>query len=49
MEDNDGPYNVAPVECPLCTHRWVGIWPVGMDEIDCPHCENMVEPIILEQ
>jgi hypothetical protein len=41
-------WNAASVECPICTHKWVAIWPVGTERIECPNCEIMSEPIIRE-
>lgn len=50
MSDQEytGKWLTAAVECPLCTHRWVAVWPVITTELECPNCENLSEPIIRE-
>lgn len=47
-DEYTGPWQAAPVECPICTHQWVAVWPVITDELECPHCGNISEPIIRE-
>ena len=39
-------WQTASVECPLCTTRWIAVWPVATINIECPNCANMIEPII---
>lgn len=41
-------FNAALVECAICTHKWAAVWPVGTEELECPHCSYSSEPIILE-
>lgn len=45
---DDTKYQAAPVECPLCTHKWVAVWPIGTEKLECPNCSNLSEPIIHE-
>ena len=35
-------YFVARVECALCTHQWVGVFPYSADEgeLECPNCHD---------
>ncbi len=35
----------GPVQCPLCAHEWVSVRPATTERLECPNCENMVEPI----
>lgn len=28
------------VECLTCGHKWIGVWPLGADELECPKCEG---------
>lgn len=44
----EGQWQTAYVECPLCTRRWIPVWPVGTEELECPTCSNMIEPIIID-
>lgn len=32
------------VKCDLCTHMWVAVYRVELDDkkLECPNCENMV-------
>jgi transposase-like protein len=41
-------WEVAKVECPLCTQEWIAVYPSGVEKLECPHCQNTIEPIILE-
>ena len=36
------------VECDVCTHRWVAVYPADRDTLECPNCENMVGFEIVE-
>lgn len=44
---DEGKWQTASVECPLCARRWVPVWPVDIHKLECPTCENMIEPIII--
>jgi len=48
MEEDNGKWNAAAVECPLCTRKWGAVWPVEAIELECPGCSNMIEPIIIQ-
>jgi hypothetical protein len=38
----DGEKSVSKsVECEICTHEWVAVYPFGCKELECPNCENM--------
>jgi hypothetical protein len=39
-------WDAAPVECPICTHEWVAVYPLGTDELECPNCSISSEPIV---
>jgi hypothetical protein len=41
-------WHAASVECAICTHKWVAVWPVGTDKLECPNCSNLSDPIIHE-
>ncbi len=27
--------------CMACSHEWMGVWPVGVTEMECPECKSM--------
>lgn len=41
-------WNSSHVECPLCAKRWVAVYEDGTQELECPNCGNMIDPIIIE-
>lgn len=47
-EDKDK-WHAAVVECPLCTEQWIAVWPEAAIELECPNCQNLSQPIIIEQ
>ena len=32
----------SEVECDLCGHHWIAVFPAECDRLECPNCENMV-------
>jgi hypothetical protein len=34
-------WQAAPVTCELCEHRWVAVFPIECDELECPGCGHM--------
>jgi len=30
------------VKCDLCSNTWVAVRPTGIEKLECPNCENMV-------
>lgn len=28
----------GPCECLDCGNKWVGVWPLGADDLECPNC-----------
>lgn len=39
----------AHVECLICTHRWVAVYPLGLTRLQCPNCNNFSEVEIIQQ
>lgn len=39
-------YHSELVECQICTHEWVAVWPEEADKLECPNCGYLSEPII---
>jgi len=30
------------VQCDLCSHIWIAVYPLNIDKLECPNCHNMV-------
>jgi len=30
------------IQCDLCSHKWVAVYPAELDRIECSNCSNMV-------
>ena len=37
----------SKVECDICTHEWIAVFPAECEKLECPNCHNMVEYEIL--
>ena len=35
------PHVCGTAFCMLCLHRWQGVWPIGVTELECPKCHAM--------
>lgn len=42
LEEQKASWNAEHVQCDLCSHKWVGVYPEDLDRIECPNCNNMV-------
>lgn len=38
---DDKPHATGECVCLGCRHEWVGVWPVGTTELECPECQLM--------
>ena len=36
-------WSVGLVECDICTHRWVGVRPANLTQLECPNCRQMAQ------
>ena len=41
-EDDGNGWDAAYVECCICTHRWVSVYPAGTEKLRCPNCNLIV-------
>ena len=41
MEEEKG-WIGSIVQCDLCIHKWVAVYHIDIDKIECPNCGNMV-------
>ncbi len=32
------PYLHGHAECLNCDHKWIAVWPLGADALECPQC-----------
>jgi DNA-directed RNA polymerase subunit RPC12/RpoP len=35
------PHVAGEAYCMACDHRWTGVWPMGVTELECPNCKSM--------
>lgn len=42
LEDNEKKWTSNQIKCDLCSHKWTAVYPVELDRIECPNCNNMV-------
>ena len=42
LEDNKLGWTSDNVECDLCGHKWVAVYPIELDRLECSNCNNMV-------
>jgi hypothetical protein len=40
---NYHPHEVSKVECSVCKHSWVAVRQKGLQKLECPNCELMVD------
>jgi hypothetical protein len=34
------PHAHGPAACDDCGHRWVAVWPLGAEALECPKCHS---------
>jgi DNA-directed RNA polymerase subunit RPC12/RpoP len=42
LEDNEKGWTANHIQCDLCSHKWVAVYPADLERIECPECNNMV-------
>jgi len=40
--DDHRPHATTSVECKCCSHKWVAVYPVTANYLECPGCHEMV-------
>jgi len=33
-------WTTAPAQCLSCGHKWVAVYPLGADDLECPKCNS---------
>jgi len=41
-QSDDDEYIQGTVRCIFCAHEWVGVRPVGTENMECPKCGKML-------
>ena len=41
LENNEGGWTANYVQCDLCSHKWVGVYPAKLERLECPNCSNI--------
>lgn len=36
------PHEASEVKCDLCNKKWLAVRPLGINQLECPNCTNMV-------
>jgi len=42
VPQDDDEYVTGAVRCIFCAHEWVGVRPVGTENMECPKCGKML-------
>jgi len=48
IKKDDIKWSGSRIQCDVCTHKWIAVFPSDLDKIECPHCLNMVNFEIIE-
>ncbi len=40
---NYDPHEVSQVKCSVCNHSWTAVRPKGLQKLECPNCEGLVD------